>query len=164
MKRRHPAGVLALAAVLPLLACRDERRELPRVPGGTGVGTGVRQSELPGGAPAAVPMRNPYEGNRQALADGERLYHWYNCSGCHFAGGGGIGPPLMDDDWIYGGEPQNIFNTIMEGRPNGMPSYRGLLPQEAAWQVVAYVRSLSGEEGAPADSGNSGESSGQGEG
>lgn len=153
MAGRRFTGMLVLLAALGFPACQREQRELPRIPGGAGAG--VRQSELPGPAPAAAAVPNPYEGNQYAREEGKRLYHWYNCSGCHFEGGGGIGPPLMDDDWIYGGEPQNIFNTIMEGRPNGMPSYRGLLPRESAWQVVTYVRSLGEGEG-EAEGGGSG--------
>ena len=65
-----------------------------------------------------------------------------NCNGCHAAGGGAMGPALMDETWIYGSGPQNIYATIMEGRPNGMPSFRGRIPDEQAWQIVAYVRSL----------------------
>jgi cytochrome c oxidase cbb3-type subunit 3 len=84
------------------------------------------------------------ESNVQALAQGKMLYRWYNCTGCHAQGGGGIGPALMDDQWIYGSRADDIFATIMEGRPNGMPSFRGRIPEEQAWQIVAYVRSMSG--------------------
>lgn len=63
---------------------------------------------------------------------------------CHFHGGGGIGPPLMDDLWIYGSEPENIFATIVQSRPNGMPSFGGKIPEFQVWQLAAYVRSLSG--------------------
>ena len=55
-----------------------------------------------------------------------------------------MGPPLMDDVWIYGSEPQNIYATIVEGRPNGMPSFRGKIPEQQVWELVAYVRSMSG--------------------
>jgi cytochrome c oxidase cbb3-type subunit 3 len=51
----------------------------------------------------------------------------------------------MDNQWIYGGEPANIFSTIMEGRPNGMPAWRGRIPENQGWQIVAYVRSMSGQ-------------------
>jgi cytochrome c oxidase cbb3-type subunit 3 len=51
----------------------------------------------------------------------------------------------MDAQWIYGEQPQNIFATIVEGRPNGMPSFRGRVPTQQVWQLVAYVRSLSGQ-------------------
>ena len=55
-----------------------------------------------------------------------------------------MGPALMDNFWIYGSEPQNIFATIMQGRPNGMPSFRNLIPEYQAWEIAAYVRSLNG--------------------
>ena len=64
--------------------------------------------------------------------------------GCHAHGGGGIGPPLMDRNWIYGSEPGNIFATIMQGRPNGMPSFRNRIPEYQAWEIAAYVRSMAG--------------------
>ena len=51
----------------------------------------------------------------------------------------------MDDKWIYGSQPDNLFATIVEGRPNGMPSFRGKLPDYQIWQLAAYVRSLSGQ-------------------
>lgn len=99
-------------------------------------------------APASEPtpgsIKNGYEENAYALFEGERLYNAFNCVGCHFHGGGGIGPPLMDDKWIYGGNPEQIFSTIVQGRPNGMPSFRGKIVDYQVWQIVAYVRSLSG--------------------
>src|SRR4030095_3164523 len=93
----------------------------------------------------APPFRAPYEENAFGVSEGQRLFSWYNCVGCHFHGGGGIGPPLMDDKWIYGSEPQNVFATIVEGRPNGMPSFRGKIPDTQVWQIAAYVRSMSGQ-------------------
>ena len=70
---------------------------------------------------------------------------WFNCAGCHASGGGGgMGPPLMDDEWRYGSDPASIFDTIMKGRPNGMPSFGGHIPEDQVWQLVAYVRSMSG--------------------
>jgi cytochrome c oxidase cbb3-type subunit 3 len=85
-----------------------------------------------------------YDDNAFALAQGKRLFEWFNCSGCHSQGGGGMGPALMDDVWIYGSEPQTIFQTIVHGRPNGMPSFGKRIPEEQVWQLVAYVRSMSG--------------------
>ncbi|HUP30798.1 MAG TPA: cytochrome c, partial [Usitatibacter sp.] len=84
------------------------------------------------------------QGNAYELSQGKRLFRWYNCSGCHSAGGGGMGPALMDEKWLYGPAPEQVYATIMEGRPNGMPSFRGRIPEEQAWQLVAYVRSMSG--------------------
>jgi len=79
------------------------------------------------------------------MAEGKRLFLQMNCTGCHANGGGAIGPALMDDKWIYGSQPDQIFATIVEGRPNGMPSFHGNLPDYQIWQLAAYVRSLSGQ-------------------
>jgi len=84
------------------------------------------------------------ERNAYALAQGKMYYRWFNCVGCHAQGGGGTGPALMDASWVYGKTPGDVFTTIMDGRPNGMPSFRGRIPEEQAWEIVAYVRSLSG--------------------
>src|SRR5437763_1884105 len=96
----------------------------------------------------AEPLRvtqNPYEENAYAMTEGQRLYEWYNCSGCHARGGGGIGPPLMADVWRYGKDPGNVYSSIVEGRPNGMPSWRGKMPQYQVWQIVTYVQTLRGD-------------------
>ena len=55
-----------------------------------------------------------------------------------------MGVPLMDDQWIYGHRPEQIFSTIIEGRPNGMPLFGGKIASYQVWQLVAYVRSMSG--------------------
>jgi cytochrome c oxidase cbb3-type subunit 3 len=89
-------------------------------------------------------IKNPYEGNSDAIAQGRALFDAMNCSGCHASkGGGGMGPPLSDKVWIYGGEPAQIYMTIVQGRPNGMPSFGSALPPEAIWKLVSYVRTLS---------------------
>ncbi|HEY6047451.1 MAG TPA: c-type cytochrome, partial [Sphingomicrobium sp.] len=53
--------------------------------------------------------------------------------------------PLMDDEWRYGGRIDQIAATIAEGRPNGMPAWRGKLTNDQIWMLSAYVRSLSGQ-------------------
>jgi cytochrome c oxidase cbb3-type subunit 3 len=89
-------------------------------------------------------VMNEYENNAYAMSEGKRLFQQMNCSGCHAHGGGAIGPALMDDKWIYGSRPEQIFATIVEGRPNGMPAFHDKLPDYQVWQIAAYVRSLSG--------------------
>lgn len=89
------------------------------------------------------PRAAPYYDNAEAVNTGKRLYSQYNCSGCHSNGGGGMGPPLMDDEWIYGDRLEQIHDTLVEGRPNGMPSWGGKIPDEQLWQIAAYVRSMS---------------------
>lgn len=130
-------------------SCERERREFSPSTAAAPV-SAVRQSELRPGAPAAdEETRVSYEDNAYAMSEGKRLFEWFNCVGCHAQGGGAIGPPLMDDEWVYGSNPENIFASIIEGRPNGMPSFRDKVPTDEVWQIVAYVRSLSGQ--APKD-------------
>jgi cytochrome c oxidase cbb3-type subunit III len=99
--------------------------------------------------------RSKLESNAYALSEGKRLYAAFNCNGCHVEGGGAIGPALMDEKWIYGSEPEKVFETISHGRPNGMPAFGGKagepgikvvgnLPEHERWLLVSYVRSLSG--------------------
>jgi cytochrome c oxidase cbb3-type subunit 3 len=98
-----------------------------------------------GGPAAARDVANPYANDAWALAEGQQLFQWMNCVGCHAQGGGGMGPPLMDAPWRYGAEPAQVFASIVEGRPNGMPSYRDELTTQQVWQLVTYVRALSGQ-------------------
>jgi cytochrome c oxidase cbb3-type subunit 3 len=137
--------VLALASLASLAACdREARRFRESPPSATPSGV-VRVSALQPGVPQdTTHVRNLYEGNAYAVSEGQRLFNWYNCSGCHANGGGGMGPPLMDEEWIYGSGPEQIYTTIVQGRPNGMPSFAGKVPAQQVWQLVAYVRSLSG--------------------
>jgi cytochrome c oxidase cbb3-type subunit III len=87
-----------------------------------------------------------YAKDAWAIGEGQRLYSQMNCGGCHaHGGGGGIGPPLMDSEWLYGGSPSDIERTILQGTPGGMPSFRDKLARQQVWQLAAYVRSLSGQ-------------------
>lgn len=141
---RQFAGLLLLALVLA--ACEREQRRFKEIPPGATAQDAVRQSELQPGAPQTEQaFKSAYEDNAWAVSEGKRLFEWFNCVGCHAHGGGGIGPPLLDEKWIYGAEAANIFATIVEGRPNGMPSFRAKIPNQQIWQLVAYVRSLSGQ-------------------
>lgn len=99
----------------------------------------------PAGALVALGIANRFEENAYAVSQGKRLFRWYNCNGCHANGGGGMGPPLMDDKWRYGAEPAQIVATILQGRPNGMPAFAGRIPEDQVWQIAAYVRSMSGQ-------------------
>jgi len=147
--RRAPlvATVLTcLAAGACLISCeREERGFRVEPPSSSRINSKTLSDLRPGqGAPAGE-VKNEYEGNAYALSEGKRLFSAYNCNGCHAQGGGGMGPPLMDDEWIYGGRPEQVFSTIVEGRPNGMPSFRGKVPDFQVWQLSAYIRSMSGQ-------------------
>jgi cytochrome c oxidase cbb3-type subunit 3 len=131
--------------IMGLAGCYREERPDPAPPAPP-TNTEVRLNEIEPGhsqAPAAVP--NGYEENAYALSQGKSLFRKFNCSGCHGQGGGGMGPALMDDKWSYGSAPANIYATIVQGRPNGMPAFGGHLTNDQVWQLVAYVRSMSGQ-------------------
>jgi cytochrome c oxidase cbb3-type subunit 3 len=86
---------------------------------------------------------NPLNGDSVALQDGRRLFDWYNCSGCHGGhAGGGMGPSLRDEVWIYGSRDDQIFDTIAQGRANGMPAWGSKIPQQQIWELVAYIKSM----------------------
>jgi cytochrome c oxidase cbb3-type subunit 3 len=108
---------------------------------------GVIDSALTPGVGKSLVSEDPraaqYYDNADAVAAGARLFAQYNCNGCHSSGGGGMGPDLMDGAWIYGSRLTQIHQTLVEGRPNGMPAWGGKIPDEELWQLATYVRSLS---------------------
>src|SRR5690349_8368020 len=136
-------GVAALA----LSACDREEHQDRGKPVGETVPAGESSDTIfPGNsAPPPLDVRAKlYDNNANAISMGQTLYMQMNCVGCHSHGGGGMGPPLMDDQWRYGGRIDQIATTIAEGRPNGMPAWRGKLTEDQIWDLAAYVRSLSG--------------------
>ncbi|MFC6488998.1 c-type cytochrome [Nitratireductor sp. GCM10026969] len=126
-----------------------------RLPTGDGRSILVPATTLfPGTARVDPQIENPYSGDSDAIAAGERHFAAYNCAGCHAPlGGGGMGPPLSDNEWIYGGEPAQIYLSIMHGRGNGMPAWASMLPRKTAWEIVAYIETLSGIENYAAELG-----------
>jgi cytochrome c oxidase cbb3-type subunit III len=143
--RRAFLVCVAIGCALALTACEREKRELQQPPQASKTVDSIRLSELnAGNAPTPAAKANPEEQHAYAIAQGKQWFTWYNCVGCHAHGGGGMGPALMDDKWLYGHEPANIFATIVQGRPNGMPAFGQRIPESQVWQLVAYVRSMSG--------------------
>jgi len=143
------ASLLILGvAALTLSACDREERHSRAKPIGETVPAGESPDTIwPGGKqpPTLDPRAKLYDNNANAISQGQTLYTQMNCEGCHFHGGGGMGPPLMDDEWRYGGRIDQIAATIAEGRPNGMPSWSGKLTDDQIWNLAAYVRTLSGQ-------------------
>ena len=140
--RARPAAPLML--LLLLAGCEREARRYQELPAASSRPGSTRVSGLEPGAPSAQsPMLSPYQENAYGIAEGKRLYTAFNCNGCHAQGGGGIGPALMDAHWIYGAAPDQIYSTITQGRPNGMPAFGAKVPAQQIWQLVAYVQTLS---------------------
>ncbi len=72
-----------------------------------------------------------------------------NCAPCHGAGGQGVKgyyPNLVDSAWLYGGKPENIHQTILNGRDGFMPAHSDKLSGEQIEAVATYVGSLSGQD------------------
>jgi cytochrome c oxidase cbb3-type subunit 3 len=86
---------------------------------------------------------NPYAGSSQRAAEGAKLFVSYNCMDCHGAdGSGAMGPSLQDGRWHFGGTPGDIFQSIYEGRPDGMPSWGGRIGDDQIWRLVTYIQTL----------------------
>ena len=148
MNNTRVRDVVLLATLCALITtgCRREERrfrELP--PASTATHVSTETTLQPGPVYQVTETKSPYQYNAHAIAEGKMLFSTFNCVGCHSNGGGGMGPPLMDDKWIYGSDPAQVFTSIVEGRPNGMPAWRGRIPNYEIWRIVAYVRSLSGQ-------------------
>ncbi len=88
--------------------------------------------------------------NEAGLKMGQRMFA-NNCAVCHgSAGTGAIGfPNLTDNDWLYGGEPATIKQTITNGRNGGMPAWGDVLGEDGVRDVASYVMTLSNQEAVP---------------
>jgi cytochrome c oxidase cbb3-type subunit 3 len=135
------------AAALTLAACNREEHHSRAKPIGENVPGSVSPPTIFPGSSSPPPLdarASLYDDNANAISMGQTLFMQMNCVGCHSHGGGGMGPPLMDDQWRYGGRIDQVAASIADGRPNGMPSWKGKLTADQIWDLAAYVRSLSG--------------------
>ena len=151
---RIPSALaIGVVAVMSGACGRDGGGLLPAAAAGSAEPM-LRTSELQaGGTTTDLPARNPYAGDANAAAQGRELYAGMNCAGCHGPnGGGGIGPPFADADWIYGDQPENIVQSILQGRPNGMPAFGPKLPASEAWKIATFVQELSKKAAGAGDS------------
>jgi mono/diheme cytochrome c family protein len=105
-------------------------------------------------------LKNPYTGNAQAIAEGQKLYMGLSCNGCHGGGGGGgMCPPLTNETWVYGGDDDTLFRLVtlgsqelqkhgysrkgQEGVVGPMPPYRELIDDETKlWKIIAWLRTI----------------------
>ena len=134
--------VLATAAALVALeGCSGPVTEVAAQGITPPIGTPV--GPIPGPPTQLASRQNPYGQDKVVLADGRRLFESYNCAGCHGDhAGGGMGPSLRDQDWIYGNSDAQIFNSIAEGRAHGMPAWGTKIPEDQIWRLVSYIKSF----------------------
>jgi len=74
------------------------------------------------------------------------------CSGCHGSSAHGATgyPNLSDRTWLWGGTPERVLQTVLDGRENQMPAWgkvlEGMGGDHAVDEVVAYVRTLGSDD------------------
>lgn len=85
-----------------------------------------------------------------ALSAGRNLFA-NNCAQCHGSDArGNIGfPNLTDQDWLYGGAPETIEQSIAQGRQGVMPPWSDALGAQGVEEIIAYTLSLSGQKVPP---------------
>lgn len=111
-------------------------------------------------AAAKGSLKNPFEGDAAAIAEGHQLFLGNSCNGCHGGnGGGGMCPPLTNEVWVYGSDPDTLFRLITLGSEDlqaegyarkGRESVVGPMPPYAdiiengddLWKIVAFIQSL----------------------
>lgn len=110
-----------------------------------GLSTPLGQRAGTGDSAPELSTPNPYEGSKEAAREGQQIYLAMNCTTCHaYDGSGNQGPDLTDTRWRYGGLPIQVFNSIHDGRPKGMPSWKDKLTDDQIWKLVTYVESFGG--------------------
>jgi len=149
-----PAGPAAVAqqerAGPPLQSLGDQSGNQQNVAPSVGGARALIETPVsglfPGGISTRPDIKNPVGNDPAAAQRGMAYFMAFNCIGCHADnGGGGMGPALSNSFFQYGGEPANIYLTIAQGRPNGMPAWGGTLPDAVIWDLVAYIQQISKE-------------------
>jgi mono/diheme cytochrome c family protein len=141
----------------PANGSADSARAIPAessashyVDGGDSLRIIAHDENLPPGFPLSgklVTLTNPYEHDKRALATGAQLFIAYNCIDCHGAdGSGAMGPGFADSRWHFGGAPAEVFESIYQGRPDGMPAWGGRISNDQIWMLTSYVRSLASKD------------------
>lgn len=88
---------------------------------------------------------NPFSTSVDAVLEGRATYLKYGCAGCHgMGGGGGMGKPLIDDEWKFGSDDKTLFKLIRGEIPQQtMPNAIGKsMTDDEVWKVLLYVRSV----------------------
>ena len=100
-----------------------------------------------GGGPPAGKGANPAIGNREAIAEGEKLYN-ETCTACHGKDGKGgeLGPPVASQNRRYlRRSDDEVFDALKNGiSGTQMPPFSGQFSDDQIWRVTAYIRGLRG--------------------
>lgn len=132
-KRMIPVVASAALVVMALGACKaKENQAAAGAAGEGGTAAGVENVAF-----------HPFEGDPAQAKRGRYLFIEYNCYGCHGGlAGGAMGPSLRDTIWKYGGSDEQVHASIADGRPLGMPAWKGTLSDDQIKDIIAYIRSI----------------------
>jgi mono/diheme cytochrome c family protein len=105
-------------------------------------------------------LKNPYTDDAEAITAGKKLFLSYSCNGCHGGtGGGGMGPPLSNEVWVYGSDDDTLFRLVAygsdelqhkgysrksrEGVVGPMPPQGEIIDSDdELWKILAFVRTV----------------------
>ncbi len=94
------------------------------------------------------PTKNPFAGDAKAIAEGKGMFEGVCAGYCHAtettSRPGSRCPSLFDCEWKYGGDDAAVFKTMQNGVPKTeMIGFKGRLPDDMLWKIIAYMRSAS---------------------
>jgi cytochrome c oxidase cbb3-type subunit III len=78
-----------------------------------------------------------------ALGKGVFANHCAACHGSDARGARGY-PDLVDDDWLWGGEPERVLETVLDGRTGAMPALGAALGEDGVAETAVFVQQLAG--------------------
>jgi hypothetical protein len=122
-------------------------------------------------------LKNPNSDPKAVAEEGHKTFMAAGCNGCHGGtGGGGMGPPLTNQVWVYGSDDDTLFRLVALGSDGlkaqgysrkGSENVVGPMPPQGTivksdddlWKIIAWIRTINPSSGgggsaqAPAQSG-----------
>ena len=110
-------------------------------------------------------LKNPNADPAAVAEAGQKVYMSAGCNGCHGGtGGGGMGPPLSNEIWIYGSDDDTLFRLIALGsdglKAQGysrkgseavvgpMPPHGGIVKSNGdMWKIISWIRKINPSSG-----------------
>jgi mono/diheme cytochrome c family protein len=127
--------VAGLAGLTGLAGCKGSKKN-----------EGARADSAPTGPVADRSLSgNPFAKSAAAVVEGRKIFLKFGCAACHgMGGGGGMGKPLIDDEWRFGSDDQTLFKLVRGEIPQQtMPNVIGKnMTDDEIWEVLLYVRSV----------------------
>lgn len=154
LKTMIPMVVLVIAGTG--VACAEETAPPAPGPQKSAVVTPLERVQ----STAKGQLKNPYTGDADAIKEGRTMFLSYSCNGCHGGtGGGGMGPPVNNEVWVYGSDDDTLFRLVTLGSDElqkqgyfrkGMETVVAPMPpvgqlvdsDEHLWKIIAFIRSV----------------------